>query len=449
MSGCNPGATKLAAAARENQRARGRFVRGRRRSFTPGEPTSSACGISGRFPPPPHPAPSMPATTPKVTLKPGHVQPVWMGHPWVYAQAIDRIEGGATAGDEVSVHDPRGNLLGRGFYSPGSAIPVRLLTRDAETHLDAAFFRARIERATALRASLGLPSAHTTGFRLVHAEGDGLPGLVVDKYGDALAVQVGTIGMKQREAVIHEALWSVAKREGHRGPHERADGEGRGVHPHRRRRARHAGDGAHGVRDRRARPALPAAARARSEDRLLLRPAPAPGTRRDARARQARARCVLATSGRSRSPRRAAGRPRSSPSTRARWPLEVGAECARANGVGRQGEVREAGRAARARRGARGVRPRRRSTRRGWRRRAGRASRRSWRTRSSPRTGAARRGPGGILVLCSCSAAVDLGALTRALAQGATRANVQATVLERWFQGADHPVPAAFGEGLT
>jgi len=51
-------------------------------------------------------------------------------------------------------------------------------------------------------------------------------------------------------------------------------------------------------------------------------------------------------------------------------------------------------------------------------------------------------------VLCSCSAAVDLTALTRTLATGATRANVQATVLERWFQGPDHPVPSAFGEGL-
>jgi 23S rRNA (cytosine1962-C5)-methyltransferase len=56
--------------------------------------------------------------------------------------------------------------------------------------------------------------------------------------------------------------------------------------------------------------------------------------------------------------------------------------------------------------------------------------------------------PGGLVVFCSCSAAIDLQALTRALAQGATRANVRATVLERWFQGADHPVPAAFGEGL-
>src|SRR5690606_26355704 len=56
--------------------------------------------------------------------------------------------------------------------------------------------------------------------------------------------------------------------------------------------------------------------------------------------------------------------------------------------------------------------------------------------------------PGGILVLCSCSAAVDLFALTRALATGAVRANVHAVVVERAFQGADHPVPAAFGEGL-
>src|SRR5574342_118000 len=56
-----------------------------------------------------------------ITLKPGHVQPVWAGHPWVYAQAIERVEGGAGAGDEVQVKDARGNLLGRGLYSPGSA----------------------------------------------------------------------------------------------------------------------------------------------------------------------------------------------------------------------------------------------------------------------------------------------------------------------------------------
>src|SRR5215471_19911524 len=109
----------------------------------------------------------MPNASATVRLKPGHVQPVWAGHPWVYAQAIDRVEGGATRGDEVSVLDPRGNLLGRGFYSPGSAIPVRLLVRDAETRIDGAFFRARIERAQALRASLNLPGEGTTGFRAI------------------------------------------------------------------------------------------------------------------------------------------------------------------------------------------------------------------------------------------------------------------------------------------
>jgi len=56
---------------------------------------------------------------PILTLKPGHVQPIWAGHPWVYAQAVQRIEGGAVAGDEIAVVDPRGNFMGRGFYSPG------------------------------------------------------------------------------------------------------------------------------------------------------------------------------------------------------------------------------------------------------------------------------------------------------------------------------------------
>ncbi len=146
---------------------------------------------------------------PIVRLKPGHVQPIWAGHPWVYAQAVDRVEGGAIAGDEVSVVDPRGNLLGRGFYSPGSAIPVRLLVRDEKTHLDASFLRTRLERAVAHLAALGLPGEHTKGFRQVHAEGDGLPGLIVDRLGDVLSVQLATLGMKQREALVHEALSKV------------------------------------------------------------------------------------------------------------------------------------------------------------------------------------------------------------------------------------------------
>src|SRR5260370_40940443 len=101
---------------------------------------------------------------PTAILKPGHIQPVWAGHPWVYQQAVQRVEGGATAGDEVSVVDPRGNFLGRGFYSPGSAIPVRLLVRDGTTHIDGAFFRTRIERAASCRRARGPPHDRTPGY---------------------------------------------------------------------------------------------------------------------------------------------------------------------------------------------------------------------------------------------------------------------------------------------
>ena len=123
-----------------------------------------------------------------VRLKPGHVQPVWAGHPWVYAQAIDRVEGGATRGDEVKVLDPRGNFLGRGFFSPGSAIPVRVLSRDPETPFDTGFFRDKIARALSLRTDMGLGGADTNGYRLIHAEGDGLPGLIVDRFDDVLGI---------------------------------------------------------------------------------------------------------------------------------------------------------------------------------------------------------------------------------------------------------------------
>src|SRR5690349_20826161 len=115
-----------------------------------------------------------------VVLKPGHVQPVWAGHPWVFAQAIERVEGGASPGDEVEVRDARGNVLGRGLYSPRSAIPVRLYTRDDKTPIDGGLLSRRIEQALERRRVLGLPSAGTDAFRVVHAEGDDLPGLIVD-----------------------------------------------------------------------------------------------------------------------------------------------------------------------------------------------------------------------------------------------------------------------------
>lgn len=143
---------------------------------------------------------------PKAVLLPGHVQPVWAGHPWIFAQAVARIDGGATAGDPIDVMDPRGNWLGRGLYSPGSAIVVRICTRRPEVELDAAFFVAKIEQAIVRRRLLGLPSARTNAFRVINSEGDDLPGLIVDVYSDTAVVQYGTVGMKRRQGIIIDSL---------------------------------------------------------------------------------------------------------------------------------------------------------------------------------------------------------------------------------------------------
>ncbi|MDW8361798.1 MAG: class I SAM-dependent rRNA methyltransferase [Myxococcales bacterium] len=138
-----------------------------------------------------------------VRLRAGHVQPVWAGHPWVFAQAIESVDGAPAPGDVVTVVDPRGNFLGRGYWSPSSAIPVRIVTRDPGDPLDAASVGRRVEAAAAWRrAWLGLPSDETTGYRIVHGEGDGLPGVVADVYGETLSVQFTTIGAKRRQEEI-------------------------------------------------------------------------------------------------------------------------------------------------------------------------------------------------------------------------------------------------------
>jgi 23S rRNA (cytosine1962-C5)-methyltransferase len=135
-----------------------------------------------------------------IRLRSGHVQPIWAGHPWVFAQAIEDVDGAPGAGDVVNVVDSRDQFIGRGYWSPKSAIPVRILSRDREDLLDGASLGRRIDTAAAWRAELfSLPSRETNGYRLVHAEGDSLAGLVVDVYGDVATVQFLTVGMKARE----------------------------------------------------------------------------------------------------------------------------------------------------------------------------------------------------------------------------------------------------------
>jgi 23S rRNA (cytosine1962-C5)-methyltransferase len=141
----------------------------------------------------------------RVVLKRGRANPLWHGHPWVYSGAILREEGAGEPGAIVEVCDSEGRFIGRGFHNPRSQIRVRMVTLRDEP-VDAALIARRVEEAVALRARLGLPSADTSAYRLVNSEGDGLPGAVVDVYGDVCAVQFTALGAKRVEEALYDAL---------------------------------------------------------------------------------------------------------------------------------------------------------------------------------------------------------------------------------------------------
>jgi len=137
----------------------------------------------------------------KVILKKGREKPVRQRHPWVFSGAIHRIEGPVADGDLVHVADSEGRYLATGYLNRRSQIVVRLLTWKEGEAVDAAFWRRRLQRAIAGRQQLA-EAPSTTAYRLVHAEADGLPGLIVDRYGDWLATQCLTLGMARRRDEI-------------------------------------------------------------------------------------------------------------------------------------------------------------------------------------------------------------------------------------------------------
>ena len=130
----------------------------------------------------------------RVFLKQGREEAPSRGHPWVFSGAIERVEGETEAGGIVDLFSHAGAFLGRGYYNPASQIAVRLLSRQPVA-IDKAFFRGRMEAALAIRKPILSPE--TTSCRLIHAEGDLLPGLICDKYGDYLVLQLNTAGMEQ------------------------------------------------------------------------------------------------------------------------------------------------------------------------------------------------------------------------------------------------------------
>jgi 23S rRNA (cytosine1962-C5)-methyltransferase len=152
----------------------------------------------------------------RVVLKPGRDWAVRAGHPWVFSGAIAATEGEGAPGSVAELVSADGRVLGRGTWNPKTSIAVRVLTRGDEA-VDAGFVRRRLESALRLRALV----RDTDAWRLVNGEGDYLPGLVVDRYGDFVVCQFLTAGAEQLKPLVVEALAALVRP---RGIFERSEG---------------------------------------------------------------------------------------------------------------------------------------------------------------------------------------------------------------------------------
>ena len=140
----------------------------------------------------------------RVVLKAGREKSLRRRHPWIFSGAVAKLEGSAQAGDTVEVRSSTGELLALAAYSPQSQIRARAWSWDA-CDIDAGFFRKRIEDAASARAALGIDRV-SDALRLVHGEADGLPGVIADRYGDTVVVQLLSAGADRWRDAIADAL---------------------------------------------------------------------------------------------------------------------------------------------------------------------------------------------------------------------------------------------------
>lgn len=143
----------------------------------------------------------------KITLKKGKEYSIQRFHPWIFSGAIQKMEGPIADGSWVEVADFKGGTLGYGHYQNGS-IAVRMLSFDS-TPPSENFWETKLRKALQLRYASGLPSDVTNAFRLTHAEGDGVPGLVIDYYDGVLIVQAHSFGMHNDRHDIAAGLKEV------------------------------------------------------------------------------------------------------------------------------------------------------------------------------------------------------------------------------------------------
>lgn len=139
----------------------------------------------------------------KISLKPKKDVPVVSGHPWIFSNGIAKCEA-KNIGEIVEVFSDREEYVGTGYFNPNGSISVRILSRVQGENFDSVFFEKRFRELDELKREV-LPEK-TTGYRLCYADADGLPGLIVDRYGDVFVFQIHTAGMDNFRKEIVSAL---------------------------------------------------------------------------------------------------------------------------------------------------------------------------------------------------------------------------------------------------
>jgi 23S rRNA (cytosine1962-C5)-methyltransferase len=158
---------------------------------------------------------------PALVLKPGREKSLLRRHPWIFSGAVDRVDGNPAAGGTVDLLSSKGDFLARAAYSPLSQIRARVWTFDPSETVDADFFRRRLHSSLVTRHTLNV-SRDTDALRLVHAESDGLPGLIVDRYAGTLVVQFLATGAEYWRETIADLLLELT---GLKDIYERSDAD--------------------------------------------------------------------------------------------------------------------------------------------------------------------------------------------------------------------------------
>jgi 23S rRNA (cytosine1962-C5)-methyltransferase len=154
-------------------------------------------------------------------IYPDRTRPFALRHPWVFAGAIQEVRGNPQDGDLIDLVTPEKEFLGRGYWNSQSQIRVHVLSWSPDEVINEDWWADRLQQAIWSRATL-MDRSYTDAYRMVNAENDGLPGLIVDRYGDYLVLQALTLGIDQRKTELTDLLNDLV---GPSGIYERSDVE--------------------------------------------------------------------------------------------------------------------------------------------------------------------------------------------------------------------------------